>query len=54
MCYYSGGCKISIKGNNLNSVSKPKLIVYENGTRIKKEVKQLNVKTFIVLFTCNS
>ena len=52
MCYYSGGCKISIKGNNLNSVSKPKLIVYKNETRIQKEVKQLNVKKDI--FTYNS
>lgn len=37
--FYSGGCKISIKGTNLDSVSQPKLIVYTvSGTRLKTEV----------------
>ncbi|XP_056005151.1 uncharacterized protein LOC125660370 isoform X3 [Ostrea edulis] len=36
--FESGGCKISIKGTNLDSVSQPKLIVYTvSGTRLKTE-----------------
>ncbi|XP_078312981.1 uncharacterized protein LOC111134583 [Crassostrea virginica] len=50
--FESGGCKISIKGNNLNSVSKPKLIVYENGTRIQKEQDCALVSSTEIL--CNS
>ncbi|XP_065924363.1 hepatocyte growth factor receptor isoform X2 [Magallana gigas] len=29
--FMSGGCKISVTGTNLNSVAKPKLVVYGNG-----------------------
>lgn len=32
--FKSGGCKISITGTNLNSVAKPRLIVYSNGVRL--------------------
>lgn len=35
--FQSGGCKISITGTNLNSVAKPRLVVYRNEVRDRTE-----------------